>query len=201
MDNMSVSLKASKREILTKSQNKILRENGQVPGIVYGKEKDPQTISVDEVELIKVIRSEGRNAVLSLDIDSGDKVDVLFHEYQVNPLKGELIHVDFYMADMSQAIDVTVPLRLEGEPKQGILQQPLFELQVRAKPNDIPEEITVDASGLEIGDTITVSNIPVSGDFELLEDPETTVASVLAPDNEVSEEHAEEVEAQESDEE
>ncbi|KKE77590.1 MULTISPECIES: 50S ribosomal protein L25/general stress protein Ctc [Oceanobacillus] len=198
---MSVSLKASKREILTKSQNKILRENGQVPGIVYGKEKDPQTISVDEVELIKVIRSEGRNAVLSLDIDSGDKVDVLFHEYQVNPLKGELIHVDFYMADMSQAIDVTVPLRLEGEPKQGILQQPLFELQVRAKPNDIPEEITVDASGLEIGDTITVSNIPVSGDFELLEDPETTVASVLAPDNEVSEEHAEEVEAQESDEE
>lgn len=201
MDNMSVSLKASKREILTKSQNKILRENGQVPGIVYGKEKDPQTISVDEVELIKVIRSEGRNAVLSLDIDSGDKVDVMFHEYQVNPLKGELIHVDFYMADMSQAIDVTVPLRLEGEPKQGILQQPLFELQVRAKPNDIPEEITVDASGLEIGDTITVSNIPVSGDFELLEDPETTVASVLAPDNEVSEEHAEEVEAQESDEE
>ncbi|KPH75772.1 50S ribosomal protein L25/general stress protein Ctc [Oceanobacillus caeni] len=198
---MSVSLKASKREILTKSQNKILRENGQVPGIVYGKEKDPQTISVDEVELIKVIRSEGRNAVLSLDIDSGDKVDVMFHEYQVNPLKGELIHVDFYMADMSQAIDVTVPLRLEGEPKQGILQQPLFELQVRAKPNDIPEEITVDASGLEIGDTITVSNIPVSGDFELLEDPETTVASVLAPDNEVSEEHAEEVEAQESDEE
>lgn len=198
---MSVSLKASKREILTKSQNKILRENGQVPGIVYGKEKDPQTISVDEVELIKVIRSEGRNAVLSLDIDSGDKVDVMFHEYQVNPLKGELIHVDFYIADMSQAIDVTVPLRLEGEPKQGILQQPLFELQVRAKPNDIPEEITVDASGLEIGDTITVSNIPVSGDFELLEDPETTVASVLAPDNEVSEEHAEEVEAQESDEE
>lgn len=198
---MSVSLKASKREILTKSQNKILRENGQVPGIVYGKEKDPQTISVDEVELIKVIRSEGRNAVLSLDIDSGDKVDVMFHEYQVNPLKGELIHVDFYMADMSQAIDVTVPLRLEGEPKQGILQQPLFELQVRAKPNDIPEEITVDASGLEIGDTITVSNIPVSGDFELLEDPETTVASILAPDNEVSEEHAEEVEAQESDEE
>ncbi|WP_145523706.1 50S ribosomal protein L25/general stress protein Ctc [Virgibacillus sp. SK37] len=198
---MSVSLKASKREILTKSQNKILRENGQVPGIVYGKEKDPQTISVDEVELIKVIRSEGRNAVLSLDIDSGDKVDVMFHEYQVNPLKGELIHVDFYMADMSQAIDVTVPLRLEGEPKQGILQQPLFELQVRSKPNDIPEEITVDASGLEIGDTITVSNIPVSGDFELLEDPETTVASVLAPDNEVSEEHAEEVEAQESDEE
>lgn len=198
MDNMSVSLKASKRENLTRSENRILRESGQVPGIVYGKEKDAQTISVDEVELVKVIRSEGRNAVLSLDIDSGNKVDVLFHEYQVDPLKGELIHVDFYMADMSQAIDVTVPLRLEGEPKQGILQQPLFELQVRAKPNDIPEEITVDASGLEIGDTITVSNVSVSGNFEVLDDPESTIASVLAPDNEVSEEHAEEVEDEEN---
>ncbi|WP_068675834.1 50S ribosomal protein L25/general stress protein Ctc [Oceanobacillus sp. Castelsardo] len=197
---MSVSLKASKRESLTRSQNRILRESGQVPGVVYGKEKDAQTIFVDEMELIKVIRSEGRNAVLSLDIDSANKVDVLFHEYQMDPLKGELIHVDFYMADMSQAIDVTVPLRLEGEPKQGILQQPLFELQVRAKPNEIPEEIVVETSGLEIGDTITVSNIPVTGNFELLDDPETTVATVLAPDNEVSEEHAEEVEAAESEE-
>ncbi|WP_156289990.1 50S ribosomal protein L25/general stress protein Ctc [Oceanobacillus salinisoli] len=191
---MSVSLKATKREDLTRSHTRVLREDGKVPGVVYGKNKEAQTIAVDAIDLIKVIREQGKNGVLSLNIDAGQTVEVMFHDYQVDPLKDDLVHVDFYIVNMSEARDVSVPLRLEGESSKGVLQQPLFEVQVRAKPNDIPEEITVDVSALEIGESITISDIPITGNYEVLDDPETTVATVLAPAAEVSEEHADEVE-------
>lgn len=196
---MSV-LTASKREDLTRSNTKLLRKNGQVPGIVYGKSKEAKTISVSEIDLIKVLRSEGRNAIFSLELGS-EIVDVMFHDYQVDPIKNEMIHVDLYAADMSEEMDVTVPVRTLGENKHGIVQQPLFELQVRAKPKEIPEEITVEVSSLEIGDVITVSDITVTGNYEILDDPDAAVVSILAPDNAVSEEHAEEVGEEESTEE
>ncbi|WP_085993739.1 50S ribosomal protein L25/general stress protein Ctc [Oceanobacillus senegalensis] len=192
---MSVSLKANIREDLTRSSTKNLRESGQVPAIVYGKDKEPQPIAVDSIELIKVIREHGRNAVLSLVVESGQSIDVMFHDYQVDPMKDEMVHADFYKVDMSEERDVTVPIRLDGELEgNGILQQPLFELQVRAKPNDIPEEITLEISSLGIGDSKTVADIPVNDKYEILDDPETTVATVLAPDTEVAKEHSEELE-------
>ncbi|RKQ33029.1 50S ribosomal protein L25/general stress protein Ctc [Oceanobacillus halophilus] len=199
---MSVTLKAIKRNDLTRSNTKTLRENGQVPAVVYGKQKEPQAIAVDSIELVKVIRDNGKNAVLSLALDTDNTVDVMFYDYQVDPLKDNLVHVDFYMADMSEARDVSVPIRLEGEPNgQGVLQQPLFEVQVRAKPNDIPEEVTVDISSLEIGDVITIADLPANNKYEFIDDPESTVATVLAPDTNVAEEHAEEVEEAEAGEE
>lgn len=183
---MAVKLKATKRENLTKSATKEIRSSGRIPAVVYGKDKDPKTVSVDNVELVKTVRDEGRNAIISLDVESDSAVDVMLHEYQIDPIKDELIHADFYVVNMSEEMDVEVPLRLIGEAQGskdgGVLQQPLYELQVRAKPKDIPEEITVDISSLGIGDSIAIADLPKADDYELLDEDETTIATILAPD-------------------
>src|SRR5699024_2876624 len=116
----------------------------------------------------------------------------MVHEYQKDPVKWDVTHIDFIIVDMSEEMDVEVTLHLEGDAQGvkdgGILQQPLYELQVRAKPRDIPETITIDVSDLEIGDSISVEEIKVTGKFELIDEPDTTVVSVLPPEEEVEEE-------------
>lgn|SRR5690625_724688 len=192
---MAIKLKAKKRDNLSRSVTNQLRQDGYIPAVVYGKGKETQTISVDNVELLKTVRDEGRNAIISLDIENGSPVDVMLHDYQRDPIKDEVIHADFYIIDMAAEMDVSVSLRLEGEAmgsrEGGILQQPLFELQVRATPDKIPEEIVVDISDLEIGDNLTIADLPKSDDYEFIEDPDMTVAVVLPPEEE--EEPAEEV--------
>lgn len=188
---MAISLKARKRDDLTRATTNQIRREGFIPAVVYGKNKETKTVSVDNVELLKTVRDEGRNAIISLNIDQSDAVDVMLHEYQTDPVKGDVIHVDFYVVDMTEEMDVEVTLHLEGEAEGskegGILQQPLYELQVRAKPRDIPEEITVDVSNLAIGDSISVADLPESDKYEFLDDEETTIAVVLAPDAEEEE--------------
>ncbi|MEC5426000.1 50S ribosomal protein L25/general stress protein Ctc [Virgibacillus sp. C22-A2] len=183
---MTVKLKAIKREDLTKSATKQIRNQGGLPAVIYGKAKDSLSISVDSIELVKTVRDEGRNAIISLDIEGDKPVDVMLQEYQMDPIRDELVHADFYIVNMSEEMDVEVPLRLEGEAQGskdgGVLQQPLYELQVRAKPADIPDEISVDISSLAIGDVITIADLPKGSKYEYLEESDTTVVTVLPPD-------------------
>jgi len=183
---MSITLKATKREDLTKSNTKKLRHEGFVPGVVYGKAQDSKNIAVDSIAFYKTIRDEGRNAVLSLEIENESPVNVMLQEYQMDSLKDELIHVDFYAVDMSEEINVEVPIRLEGEEtvskNGGVLQQPKYELQVRGKPGTFPEDIVVDVSSLEIGEGLTVADIPENNDYKILDEQEETIVTVVAPD-------------------
>ncbi len=188
---MAIVLKANKRDDLTRASTKEIRREGFIPAVLYGKEKEAQTISVANMELLKTVRDEGRNAIISLDVEDGEKVDVMLHEYQTHPVKGDVIHVDFYIVDMKEEMDVAVALRLEGEAvgakEGGVLQQPLYELQVRAKPRDIPEEIVVNVEELAIGDSIAIADLPKSDVYELIDDEETTIVTVLAPEAEEEE--------------
>ncbi|WP_339283940.1 50S ribosomal protein L25/general stress protein Ctc [Oceanobacillus sp. FSL K6-3682] len=185
---MAVKLNAQKREDLAKSATNEIRNNGRIPAVVYGKNKDPKTVSVDSVDLVKTVRDEGRNAVISLQVEGSDSVDVMLHDYQIDPIKDDLLHADFYIVNMSEEMDVEVSLRLEGESKGekegGVLQQPFYEVQVRAKPNDIPEEIVVDVSELDVNDSLSISDLKVTGNYEFLDDPDTTIASVVPPTTE-----------------
>lgn len=189
---MPVKLKAKQREDLRSSATKKIRQAGQIPAVVYGKDKDSTSVSVDSMELIRTVREEGVNAIISLDIENGQTVDVMLHDYQMHPIKDEVMHADFYMIDMTEEMDVEVPLRLEGEAEGaregGILQQPLYELQVRAIPSAIPEEITVDVSKLDIGDTITIADLPVEDEYTFLDEEDTPIAIVLPPEAEEEEE-------------
>ena len=188
MINMSTKLKATKRESLKKSATKEIRLDGKIPAIVYGKDKETKNIAVDNIELLKTVRDEGRNAIISLDVESDGTVDVMLHEYQIDPIKDQVIHADFYIVNMSEEMDVTVTLHFEGEAigtkSGGVLQQPLYEIQVRAKPANIPDEITVDVTNLEIGDTLSVADLSTDGSYEILDEQDTTIATLVPPTSE-----------------
>src|SRR5699024_1890085 len=196
--DMANKLQAKQRENLTRAATKQIRKDGFIPSIVYGGDKAPQTVSVESIPLLKKLRDEGRNTIISLDIDSGETVDVMVHDYQKDPLKGDVTHLDFYVVNMSEEMDVEVVLHLEGEPQGvkegGILQRPIYELQVRAKPRDIPESITVDVSNLEIGDSMSVEELTAEGDYEFTDEPDATLVTILPPET-IEEEEEEETEA------
>ncbi|WP_431802054.1 50S ribosomal protein L25/general stress protein Ctc [Halobacillus andaensis] len=183
---MAITLKANQRKELKQSVTRELRNGGNVPGVVYGKDKEPVNVSVNSLELLKTVRDEGKNAIISLDIDEGSTVNVMLHEYQIDPLKDELIHADFYIVNMSEEMDVEVPVHLDGEAagakEGGVVQQPLYDLSIRAKPGDIPDEILVDISELNIGDSIMVSDLKASRKYEITEDENTTIVSVTPPE-------------------
>lgn len=194
MIHMGIQLAAKSREDLKRSATTAFRKEGFVPGVVYGKEKTTKAIAINEIELVKMVRDEGRNAIISLDVENGEKVDVMLHDYQMDPIRNELVHVDFYVVDMSEEMEATVPLTLVGEAAGskagGVLQQPLFELVVLAKPRDIPEEISIDVTSLEIGDVLAISDLPKGENYSFVDEEDTTVVTVTAP--EVEEEPTEE---------
>jgi len=185
MMNMAVTLSAKSRENLKKSATNSIRKEGFVPAVVYGREEASQPISINELELVKTVRDEGRNAIISLKVEGSKSFDVMLHDYQMDPIKNALVHADFYVVNMSQEMEAVVPLEVVGEAKGskkgGVLQQPLFELMVSAKPKDIPESVKVDVSSLEIGDTLTIADLPKSSSYSYVDDAETTVFTVTLP--------------------
>ncbi|QHE50629.1 50S ribosomal protein L25/general stress protein Ctc [Pontibacillus sp. HMF3514] len=185
---MAVTVKAKTRQDLRGSVNNKLRREGRIPAVVYGKDKEPLAVSVDSLELLKTLRDEGKNAIISLDVEGDSPRQVMFHEYQIEPIRNELYHADFYIVDMSTEVDVQVPIHVEGTAQGvqdgGILSQPLHELSLRAKPNQIPDEIQVDVSNLEVGDSFLVSDLKEANNYEITEDESTAIVTILPPQTE-----------------
>lgn len=189
---MAIKLKAEKREDLKTSVTKSIRARGFIPSVIYGQDTEPTAVSVEGIELLKTVRDEGRNAIMTLDIQGGESVDVMLHEYQTDPVSSDVTHIDFYIVNLTEAMDVSVVVNLIGEAvgskEGGIVQQPSYELEVRAMPRDIPEEINVNIDELNIGDSISVSDLPVSDKYEFLDDQDATIVTVLPPEEEEEEE-------------
>lgn len=181
---MSTSIKAKAREAHKRSVKTELRNTGYVPAIVYGFKTESTPIAVNEKELEKTIRTEGRNAILSLDVD-GKKVNAVLKEVQKEPLKGKLIHLDFLAVSMRQELEVEVPVVAAGTSvgvkEGGVLQQPNRELKLTVKPSDIPENIEVDITELAIGDTLTVGDIRDKVDFTIVDEDDVVLVTVSAP--------------------
>ncbi|CAD2080829.1 50S ribosomal protein L25 [Jeotgalicoccus coquinae] len=178
------------------SELKELRQTGKVPAVVYGFETENTSLSVDENEFIRVIREVGRNGVIDLEIAEG-VTQVMVSDYQFDALKNQITHIDFIAINMQTEVTVEVQIELTGEaPGQkegGILEQPLFEVSVTAKPADIPETIEVDISELNIGDAIHVEDIRSKGNFVIENEDADALVIVSAPTEEPEEdENAEE---------
>lgn len=186
--NLAITLKAKPRNVNKRTVAKLLRSEGRVPAIVYGQSKEPIPISVDSVELLKTLRDEGRNVIISLDLEGQSPVNVMLQEHQMEPIRNTMVHADFYRIDLSSEVDVQVPIHLEGEAQGvkdgGILSQPLHELAVRAKPNEIPEMITIDVSPLEVNDSLLVSDLKDGRHYEIMEDESAAIVTILPPQTE-----------------
>ena len=183
----------------TRSDLKKLRNTGKVPAVVYGYGTKNTSVKVDEVEFIKVIREIGRNGVIDLGVGS-KSIKVMVSDYQFDPLKNQITHIDFLAINMTEERTVDVPVHLVGEAagakEGGVVEQPLFDLQVTATPENIPEAIEVDISALEINDSYSVADIKVSGDFTIENDPEESVVTVVPPTDEPTEEEVEAMEGE-----
>jgi len=161
-----------------------LRREGRVPGVLYGGTGDPVPFDVDARELRHALH--GRGAVLEVVV--GDETTpAVLKDAQRHPVRGETMHIDLVRVRLDVAIQAQVILELTGVEEApgvkegGVLEQPVRELTVEALPTDIPESITFDASNLAIAATVTLSEIAAPEKVTLLDDPETVVATIVAP--------------------
>lgn len=182
---MATKMTAAKRETgKPHSALTDLRGEGNVPGVVYGYKMETTSIVMSEIDLIKTLRESGRNGVISLDID-GKSTNVVLSDYQMDSLKGNFKHVDFLAINMSEEIDVDATVHVigesAGEKEGGVVTQPNREVHIRVKPDDIPDSVDIDVSELEIGDSVSVSDIRDKFSFEILNDDDFLLISVTAP--------------------
>lgn len=159
-----------------------LRAEGKVPGVVYGLGGDPIPLTVDWRELrAALVTEQGLNAVIHLEID-GETTPTLVKDIQRHKVRRDVLHVDFIRVDLNKPVDVEVPVQLEGEAtlvaqENGVVDQVLTALLITAKPSDIPSVLTVDISGLEIGNALRVSDIALPDGVTTSVDPEEAVVT------------------------
>lgn len=179
-------IKVSAQERPEKSTNKSLsdlREARKIPAVIYGGKNGAASVAVDEKELMDGLGSAGHNAIIHLK--HGSKEDtVILKELQRHVVTGKPIHADFVRVDMKQKVEVEVPLHVHGEApgvklQGGILEHVLRELEVRCLPGQIPQEILIDVSALEMGHGIHVKDLVIPAGVEVLSDPEQPVVHIV----------------------
>ena len=177
-------VEAKQRDGRGKNDARRSRRAGMVPITVYGGGAETVAAVAPLSQLAAILRSDaGRNTIFTIDVEGVGASEVMFHDRQIDPVKGRLIHADLTRLVKGQKIEVTVPLHLVGEPfgvkeKQGVLEQIVREIEIRCEPREIPDSIDVDVSNLDVHDVLHVSDIPVSEAIEILMDAELVIATV-----------------------
>jgi large subunit ribosomal protein L25 len=185
----SVALKAYPRSQVQRAEVKKLRAAGRVPATIYGRQAAPQNLEVNSKEFADLLNhaaSENLLVDLSVDNDARSKRLALVQEIQHHPLDGKVLHVDFHEVAENEKVTVQVPVETAGEPAGvktggGVLEHILHKLKVRALPKDLPEQIIIDVTALEIGKSIHLGDIQAPEGVEILGDKHITVVAVAAP--------------------
>ena len=183
-ERKDIVVRAVLREGRGKNDSRRARRKGQVPVTMYGGAGEPVAALAELRDLAAILRSDtGRNTIFTLDIDGVEASEVMFADRQIHPVKMRLVHADFKRLVKGEKIEATVPLRLIGEPigvreQSGMLEQIVREVEIRCEPRDIPEHIDVDVTNLEVHQVLHVSDIPVAEGIEILEAPDTVIATV-----------------------
>lgn len=170
-----------------KNVNRRLRVSGIIPAVMYGPNKQPMVISVDPQTIQSVLHSEtGRNTIFTLDVDGSKQDNAMVKDYQLDPVHGNLIHVDFIQIAMDRRLELTVNIELIGEPEGvkidgGIMDFVTRSIEVECLPADIPESIKVEVSQLKINDYIRVNNLEVDSKVKILSDPEVVIVTIIPP--------------------
>ena len=166
------SLAAEERE-LTKKSARDTRANGRVPGVLYGHGVDSKPFSVDYSDFLRLIRRAGQSSLVYFDL-GGKKIKVLIHKFDQDPVKDTFTHIDLMAVNLKEKTMVHIPLEFIGESEAvkthgGVLNTSHDSLDIRCLPGDIPHEIKIDISVMkEIGDSITIADINLSKDLELM---------------------------------
>jgi large subunit ribosomal protein L25 len=182
---METKLQAEKRDETGKGVARRLRADGRVPGVLYGQGVEPVALSVDAREMFHILHgAAGANALVDLVVDGSEHL-VLAREIQRDYIHNSLIHIDFLAVSRTQAITVNVPVVETGEAagvkEGGVVEHHLREVAVECFPQDVPDQIEIDITELELGDMIHVSDLVAPEGVTILTTPEDAVLSIITP--------------------
>jgi large subunit ribosomal protein L25 len=183
-ERKEITVRAMKREGRGKNDSRRVRREGSVPITIYGGEGETVAAIAPLRDLAAILRSEaGYNTIFTLDIEGVGASEVMFHDRQIDPVRGRLLHADLRRLVRGQKIEVTVPVHLVGEPigvreEDGFLEQLMREIDIRCQPRNIPDAINVDVSNLGAHDVLHVSDIPADENIEILAPPDAVIATV-----------------------
>jgi large subunit ribosomal protein L25 len=185
---MTTVLKAEKRDVFGK-KTEALRQSGMVPAELYGHDTENIHLAVSAKDFRKVFEESGGNVIINLEV-GGANHPVLIHDSTVDPISGEFESIDFYKVKMDEEITSSVPLEFIGvsaavKDLDGIFVKAMDEVEVEALPANLPKSIEIDISGLTaLGQSLFVKDIPIRGNFKIVVDPGTVIATVSEPKEE-----------------
>ena len=178
------TIEVSARDTRGSREGRRLRKGGQLPGILYGRGRDPQAFSVDERELRAALKAG--HALLDVKLGS-DTVPVIVKDQQHHPVRGGFTHIDFLEVDLMASIQSVVALELAGvEDAPGVVQGGVLdhvtrELNIEALPTDIPDSVVIDVSHLELNQTFLLAEATIPSNLTVLDDPDETVIATITP--------------------
>jgi large subunit ribosomal protein L25 len=185
------SLEAQPRLSGNKNDARRVRRGGKIPGVVYGAGKNSAAVSVDPRQVLRILHSEtGHNTIFDLSLD-GERTKAMIVDWQFEPIRGKLLHIDLKRIAMDQKLTVMVPIELKGEAagvKQqgGLLEQMLREVEIECLPGDIPSFIEADVTELVFGKVLRVSDLPHSPKWKFVTDANQPVAHITSVKEEVA---------------
>ncbi|HPJ57303.1 MAG TPA: 50S ribosomal protein L25, partial [Kiritimatiellia bacterium] len=182
-------LTAKLREAKGSAASGRLRRTGWFPAVVYGEGRPGLDIQLNEHDFVMMLRSHrSENMILDLAVEGQEKTyKVMLKAMQHHPITGRVIHVDFYEVSMTRAIQIEVPVKLLGVPngvtnQGGMLEHVMRTMALECLPGDVIEELELDVTALDIGDTLRVRDVPVdTSKFKLLDDLDQVIVAVAAP--------------------
>jgi large subunit ribosomal protein L25 len=181
-----IVVEAQRRDPAGKNANRRIRKSGQIPAVVYGAKREPIPLLVDPRAISDVLHSQsGHNTIFSVSVE-GSQSNVMVKDYQLDPVRGNLIHADLYEIALDQLLKLTVDVEVVGEAEGvkiggGILDVVSRSLEVECLPADIPKSIQVDVSHLKINDYVRVKNVSVNPKVKILSDAEIVIVTVAPP--------------------
>ena len=181
-----ITITAEPRASRGKNEARRLRVDQKIPAVLYGAGGDPVAVTVSPKEVNKILFSDsGNNTIFNVEIAGQETTPVLVVDWQHDPVKGNLLHIDLMRVDLSKRLKVKVPIHTIGEARGvkqqgGLYQLVNREIEIECLPDDIPASFTIDITPLLIGDTIRAKDIPVTGSMKLLSRPEMVLSHVIA---------------------
>jgi large subunit ribosomal protein L25 len=181
----NTTIKAEQRQTRGKNEARRLRAGGLAPAVVYGVGADPVALAVSPKDVTGILRSKtGHNTIFNIDVD-GTTSPVMIIDWQHDPIKGRLLHVDLKRIDPNRRMHVKVPVHTTGDPRGvkqqgGLLEVVTREIEIECLPDDIPEDFQMDVAELTVGQGVRASDVPISGSMKLLTPPDTVIAHVVS---------------------
>src|SRR5215469_13575262 len=181
-----ITIDAESRDSRGKNEARRLRANGSIPAVLYGGTGEATPLAVNPKELARILNSKtGHNTIVNLSVTGREKAPVMIIDWQNDPIKDSLLHVDLKRIDLTKRIRVKVPVHTHGDPVGVKIQGGLHELitreiEIECLPNEIPEEYVVEVSELSIGQNIRASDIQLGASVKLVSNPEAVISHVVA---------------------